>query len=98
MKTKVGLAHEPGRDRPWLVRWWDPPDRDTGGQRKRSRAFKYKRDAVGFQCDKQAEVNSGEGQPARLDVTLGQLCSEFLEARSAPRGYKSQQRYRDMAA
>ena len=97
MITKVGLLHEPGRKRPWLVKWWSDPDPDTGKQRRRTRAFEYKRDAVAFQADRQAEIDSGERRTVRKDVTLGQLCDEFLKARAAHLSYKSQKGYHDMA-
>ena len=98
MITKVGLLHEPGRKRPWLVKWWSDPDPDTGKQQRRTKAFQYKRDALAFQTQTQAEIDSGEHREARKAVTLEQLCDEFSKSRTAGLSHNSQEYYRDMMA
>ncbi len=98
MNTKVGLRHESGRKLPWLVQWWTDPDPDTGRQQRRTRAFQYKRDALAFQAQKQAEIDSGEHREARRAMTLGQLFDEFSKSRTAGLSYDSREYYRDMMA
>ena len=81
MKTKVGLSHEPKRQRPWLVYWWGEPDPDTGKQRKYTKCFQYNREARSYQASKQAELDRGGPRDDPVNVTLGQLLDEFSEAR-----------------
>ena len=98
MNTKVGLFHDPRRKRPWLVRWWSDPDPDNGKQQKRTKAFQYKRDALAFQAQKQAEIDSGEHREASTAVPLGQLCDEFSKSRMVGLSHNSQEYYHDMMA
>ncbi|MCH7840642.1 MAG: phage integrase SAM-like domain-containing protein [Planctomycetes bacterium] len=81
MITKVSVHNEPGRNLPWIVRWFGDYDPVTGKQRRYSRAFRHSREAKVFQCDKQAELNHGGPRDRPDDVTLGRLLDEFEEAR-----------------
>ena len=89
MKTTVSLCHEPNRIRPWLVRWWDPPDDDTGKQRKHARSFRYRREAAAFQATKQTELNKDTPSATRAHITLADLLQEFEAARFPTLSYSS---------
>jgi integrase len=93
MKTKVGLAHEPQRGKPWVVYWWTPPDFETGKQSKRKKAFKYKREAQGFQADRQSALNRGDLEQVRRGIALGDFLDEFEKARVATLSHSSQTCY-----
>jgi integrase len=96
MNTKVGLRHEPSRKLPWLVKWWSAPEPDSGKQVRRTRAFRYKRDAAAFQAEKQAELDGADRRGAPADVTLGQLCGEFYKSRTVGLSHDSHACYRDI--
>jgi len=76
---KVGIYYEKQRIKPWLVRWYGE-NNAMGRPRRYSKSFKRKRDALAFQSDKQAELNSG-GQRDDMKITLEELCDKFLENR-----------------
>ena len=76
---KVGIYYEKQRVKPWLVRWYGEKNA-RGTPRHYSKSFKRKRDALTFQSDKQAELNSG-GQRDHIRITLEGLCDNFLESR-----------------
>ncbi len=93
MITKVSIYHEPKRKRPWLVRWWERPNEDTGKQTKRSRSFQYRRDAVTFQIEQQADVNSQPNSLPSANASLGHLIAEFRKSRLARLSHSSKQGY-----
>ena len=95
MITRVGLYHEPQRNKPWLVRWWGDPDPDTGQQKKRSKSFRYQREAREFQAARQAAIDRGERPETAKALTLAQLVEEFAKARIANLSRKSQECYQN---
>ena len=76
---KVGIYYEKQRIKPWLVRWYGE-NNPRGRPRRYSKSFKRKRDALAFQSDKHAELNSG-AQRDDIKITLEELCNKFLESR-----------------
>jgi len=76
---KVGIYYEKQRIKPWLVRWYGE-NNARGRPRRYSKSFKRKRDALAFQSDKQAELNTG-AQRDDIKITLEELCNKFLESR-----------------
>lgn len=82
MMTMPVLLHEPHRKRaPWVVRVWLEPDPQTGKQKRKGRSFEHIRDAKAYLAD-QVELQK-QGQPDRINeqITLGELVSEFEDAR-----------------
>ena len=77
MITAVSLLNEPQRKRPWIVRWYDPPD-ENGKQRRRGRSFRYSREARAFLIEKQHEVEAGL-PPELVATTTGGACTPTLE-------------------
>lgn len=92
MNTKVGLLHDKKRRLPWLVQWWTLPD-EAGKQRRKTKSFKYKSEAVDFQSDKQREVLDGAGLTPAPNITLGELIEAFEKARLAKLSESSKNGY-----
>lgn len=90
MIARVGLYHEPRRKLPWLVSWWSDPDPDTGKQRKFTKSFRYKAEALDFQAAKQTELNQGGQRERPQDVTLDRLLKEYIESRLKSLSHSSQ--------
>jgi hypothetical protein len=88
---KVGIYYEKQRIKPWLVRWYGE-NNARGRPRRYSKSFKRKRDALVFQSDKQAELNSG-AQRDDIKITLEELCNKFLESRKHSLRKSSLDRY-----
>ena len=93
MKTKVGIRQERQRKLAWVVYWWAAPDPETGKQRKRTKCFKYNREARMFQAAKQTEIDHDGPKIGIQDVTLARLLEEFWESRVSGLSYKSQECY-----
>ena len=77
MITMVGLYRETQRKRPWLVTWWGQPEPDTAKQKKHTKTFKYRREALDFQGQKLEELRKGGFRDPPKETTLGHLFDEF---------------------
>ena len=98
MIATVGLYNERHRKRPWLVSWWGLPDPETGRQKKYTKAFKYKRDALDFQAAKREDLGRGGFRDPPKDMLLGQLFDEFMMARTGHLKHGSQVCYQSTMA
>ena len=76
---KVGLYFDKRMSRPWIVRWFGESN-ERGSPRRYSKAFQRKRDAITFQAQKQAELNTG-GKRDVIELTLKELCDKFMQSR-----------------
>ena len=69
-----------GRKKIWLVRWWETYDCATGKQPYRSKSFGTKKEAQKFKQEKIEELEMGMPQQ-RQELTLEQLCGEYLSTK-----------------
>jgi len=78
---KVGIYHEPQRNKPWLVRWFGEYDAETGRQRRYCKSFKRKADAEKFRAAKTHEFMQGIERDKKPDARFGAFCEDWLTSR-----------------
>ncbi len=83
MEQKICVIKDnrPNRKKPWLARWWGEYDPRTGKQRRYSKSFTLKKDAVHFAEEKETEFKAGMPRDQK-DITIGQLCHKFMANRT----------------
>ena len=79
MITKIGLYHNPRKNKPWVVRWFGEYDPATGKQKRYSKSFKLKRDAEAFQLQKEVEFGQGQRRDKPEEITLKDFCRSYME-------------------
>ena len=94
VKTAVNLLHEPGRKRPWIVRWYGEVNLRTGKQKRRGRSFRHHNEAKAFYCQLQVDFSRGEPRDP-ITVTLDELLQDFEEARLSGLSHASKEAYRN---
>lgn len=93
MNTAVSLLHEPHRTRkPWLVRTWGEVNAETGNQRRYSKSFRFRDEALAYKAECEVLINKhGPRDPS--NVTLTELVEDFRVARFGGLSFGSQESY-----
>jgi len=78
MKIKI-TKDKRNKSRPWVVRWSDGPDFETGKWKWRSKSFKYKLDAANFKITLGNEQVTEIAVRAHSGITIGEFRREWTD-------------------
>lgn len=78
MKVKL-VKDKRNKNSPWTVRWSEGVEFDTGKEKWRSKAFKYKADAENFRTDLRNERTPEIRHRTQGDITIAEFRREWLE-------------------